>query len=366
MIFVIKNCYPDQYENDIIKQQALSNLLRSHAYRCNLVFAEKKLFEKIIDSSLYGCADKKFASDILDSLREHYQLLEIFSFSVEIDFEFSGMEVIDDNQKKIIKLGYAFFSDNKRTSSMIFLSENTLDIKLYEKIGTFFLKKNSIGTSIDFSPHNGGGSQTKDSYIDFKKDNKLCLCIIDTDKKHPSGSEGSTALRFKHRERGLHGTTFVKVLDVHEVECLIPLKIVEDVLRNNSYPSDIIDHFDKISKVSSNIQNFRDFFDHKKGINLKEAIEIDRKYGSFYSDAFLPKNGFEGRKCLSDRECLECGSCLEIKGFGSDLLAHSVEILDKKNLINLSVESRMYNHWNNIGMLVANWGCVPPERRVRS
>lgn len=366
MLFVLKNCHPAQYEDDFDKHVALSNLLRSHGFRYNLVFGDRKIFEEVLHSKTYGKEDKLFANNILESYREYGQLIDFFNHIVEIDFDFSGVKSTIVSDKAHIRMGYGLFTNNDRTMPTMFLSENPVDVDFYKKIGEPFSKVKRVNTGINFTPFNGGGSQTKDFYQKFKNDKKICLCIIDTDKKHPAGGEGSTAGRFRREERNLNDTVFVKVLDVHEIECLIPLEVIEKTLIHNKSSSAVIDNLDSIKSISFKHPRFRHFFDHKKGIDLKKAIHLDVTHGEHYLPAILEDKKTKTYNCLNQKKCHGCNSCYEINGFGENLLAHSLLVLERENLRTLTIDPALSIYWDNIGKLVLNWGCIPPEKRVRS
>ncbi|QTR54557.1 hypothetical protein [Thiothrix unzii] len=366
MIFSVKNCSPSQYGDESNEFRALSNLLRSHGDRNNLVFFDKNTIRDIINSPMFCKIDRCIAVDIFDTMSEYQQLLNLFDIIVEIDFCYSGCNIISQGDKSVIKLDTSYFNLFTSVNPVVFLAENSLDIDVYLKMGGFYVKEYGINTRITFDGRSGGGSQVKRIYDSLKNSDLFCLCIVDNDKKHPSGSEGSTSAQFSIHDRGLNGKTFVKILDVHEIECLLPLNIIETVLREENYSSEYIDNYDLLARIARNNPELRLFLDHKNGISLKKAIELDSVYGPFYLDAFNHYNGFKNKDCISEKECSDCGNCLEVKGFGENLLKNFVKHINEVNIKALNVDKGGYPYWIEIGKLVANWGCAFPSRKARS
>ena len=114
------------------------------------------------------------------------------------------------------------------------LAENEDDISFYKMLGQFYVRESKIGKiKIDFEPRNGGGSTTYgvlQRIIEEK--NRMCLCIVDSDKKYGNAEPRETMQKVKEiANRNMQDYFEVILLDVHEIENLIPINVLEQIIK---------------------------------------------------------------------------------------------------------------------------------------
>lgn len=372
MLIEIINCTPLLYEaqNELDKISALSHLIASHGFRDNIVISSKKTFKDAIAAKILTTQQNNFAIDILDSLNEYKQVKTHISFYVVVDFEIQNQYVFNtsDSGQKIIHLGYGYFSSHTNLGLVKLLSESSLDYDFYNKIAQSTPSDSILKLPFKLTFKNGGGSQIKTNFDTIKNNKKICLCLVDTDKKHPNGREGTTSGSFSSIDRQFNSTAYVKVINSHEIESFIPDKIIEDVLTTRTQNAAIIDSFDMLKRLNGVDNRVRIYFDHKQGLSLKKAIELDRLHGDFWLPILATENVFSSKECLHSKICSNCTDCPKILGYGNDLLSDSIEACNKMSHQKLTeyVCSFLKPHWCEIRDEIISWGCIPVGKVSRS
>ncbi|KZZ20572.1 hypothetical protein A3749_19105, partial [Oleiphilus sp. HI0078] len=341
MLLKIENCLPKKHANDIDRQLALSNLLRSHGLGNNIVIAERQVLIDIIDSNTYGALDKRYANEILSMRREHSPLSKKLSFLVKVDFDDLTTQYINEDGRVVIKVGYNHFVTPENSGATNLLTENTLDFQFYEILAKYYsLFATPHKLPIKFREHLGAGSHSKSEFERFTREGKFVLCIVDSDKKHPKGCEGSTSSAFTKADRMHNNMQLAHVLSVREAECLINTLTLEQVLIDNS--SSKIDAIDELKELGKISPEFRLFFDYKEGLSLKKAIELDNTYGEFWLPRLSSSIRFSTKDCFQDKRCYNCDECPIVLGFGDNLLKNVVQKLQSYNLHKLSKQIDEY------------------------
>lgn len=366
MLFKIENCLPDQYTYDIDRQHALENLIMSSAFRHNIVILDTETIESVLVSDIYSKRTKNYTHDIRAYRREYAGIADTLSTYAVVDFNYEGSICAFEKDKPIIKVSYKYFIDPKDSGPITLLTENFLDFQLYNIISKYYsqyISNYGIKTSFTFSF--GGGSQIKTMFDSLKDDSKLVLCIVDSDKAHPFISEGSTSSPFSKEDREDINGSLAYIIDMREIETLIPLSIIQEIAVDNKLDEQI-GSLDDIVKFTLTESRFRKFFDHKKGLTLKEAIFSDNKHGDFWLGILSKKSEFSSKSCLQDKECYNCSSCPKVIGFGDKILKHSIDKIQQSNLRRLNVDQNILDDWITIGEIMIGWGCVPAGQRSRS
>ncbi|MEI8704477.1 hypothetical protein [Pseudoalteromonas sp. B62] len=231
MLFKVENCFPDQYENDVDKQLALDHLLLSSGRRKNIVIIEKNAIEKLLHSKLYRAPAKTFASDIEKNRREYGVIAKQLAVYCVVDFDSRQVSCTFQNNQWVIRVGYDYFIDPENSGLIGLITEGELDFNFYSVIATYYSKYISpLKLDVSFKFHHGAGSQSKPSFDRLTNEGKIILCLVDNDKSHPKKGEGSTSKVFTHYDRNYNNKSLVNVINVREIETLLPLNIIEKIL----------------------------------------------------------------------------------------------------------------------------------------
>lgn len=367
MLLVIKNCEPQLYENDPDKMGALINLLASHGLRKNIIIAPKQVLFDIINSNLYSKNDKRYATDVLEFNREHNTLKKTLLMHGVVDFNSNQTSVTKVADIYEVSVGYNKFLSPKNAEATPIITENDNDFKFYSVVGEYFSKyKSKLNLNINLDHHLGAGSHSKPQFDKLSTQHPFLLCVVDNDKAHPKKGEGSTSSVFTKNDRNFNSGRVAKVISIREIESIIPQFIIKKVFSKATATS--IDALDDICTLAESENEFRTYFDHKDGLNLKEAIELDSRYGDFWLPILGSNTRFASKDCFKTKICSDCGQCPELKGLGNSLLANSNDVITTTNLYSIKdlLEDSLKDAWHNLGMYILCWGCVSNNRLSRS
>jgi hypothetical protein len=366
MLFQIINCQPEDFSEDLQKRLALSNILTSHGMRKNIVISTKETMRAVISSSDFGTNENAFSQDVLDNLKQHIQLIDELDFYVQIDFENGGLDCTTNNGKTVVRIGHSSFIESQNSDALSLITEGSNDHIFYSHVAKYYSNHISpLKLNLKFNERPGSGSRSKSEFDRLSRDNKLLLCIVDNDKKHPNKGEGSTSGIFTESDRSIDSTPLVKVLKVREIESLIPHELISQIVGKATSPR--IDSLDEFISLADSTPQFRVYFDHKEGITLKEAIELDNAHGAFWLDILSRYERFSSKDCFKNKVCSNCNTCPKIGGFGDGLLGNTITFFDSYNLGQLKkqLEPSLIPYWEDIGKILMSWGCSGTGRVVR-
>ena len=392
MFIKLKNCTPALYKEDNDRLLAVERLISSYGKRVNIIHCKKSVLIDLIDSDLYGYRIKKYTEDLLDNKSQIASIKNKVDFHIIVDFSLDTKECIKINNNDVVEIvcSYHYFLCSSIELGAIFLSENMRDCDFYTQIGIMYTKYiGGSGYNISFQKYSGNGSETFSTFERLVNEDKLVLCLVDNDKSHPNKGEGTTSIHFNSQIRCLGNGREVYILPVREIESLIPISIITEVLvgKNNNvnskrvsdealnrgYEGSSITTLDKIVELNDIDSNFRKYFDHKEGLNLKRALELDSAYNVFWKPFFQRERLFVTKDCRSGLICTslvnrdDC-DCLKLKGFGNNILEHSLPYIQTSNLPNLlqQMPSEMKEYWLIIGQKMMSWGCALAEKKDRA
>lgn len=366
MLINVINCGPGS-EGFLYEQHvALSKLLQVYRDRFHFLIFDKECLKAIIQSEKFGSLDKYTANELLGNRREFEQLKDVVVFQLVVDFEYAGEPILNSSRTESI-VSYSFFQTGSRALPTRLVSENSSDFDFFSCLGNMY-SFSEFGNSVcvKFELGNGAGSHCKELKIRHVDDGELVLCMVDSDKAHPIGRAGATARDFTTCDRGVFATSCVKILDVHEIENLIPLPLLDEIVVK--YHNQDIDSYDFLRKVLA-FDQIKRFYDLKKGMSLCCMYQLDQNHGPFWipvvKDLFLAKN----QSCIQADNCLYESSCYKFFGFNDDLLAHAVELM---NTMGLRTLTKLFEPSSGSGSLeditktIFSWGCAPKIKLSRS
>lgn len=332
-MIIIINTFPNMEKDPSNKIRAIRNLLCVHGEGKHILWMP---IEVVKDFLLFDglCSYSKQVLDHLASfVIESRGIHKEFKFHVEIDFD-DAHALRFENGRYII--GYLRAADSAYFQKARFLTEDAMDYEMYLIAASISVARNrSISSACDVKLEciPGGGSSTHRSFERLRSDRQVFLCIIDSDKYHPSGPLGQTASKFKSIRNGFNDGFMLEILSHHELENVIPLEILSEVL------SDELDGIIFSPGVSS---VYRQYADHKNGLTVAKAISDDNKHSSDY---------WQWLESYDD-ELYVC------RPFGDNLLGSCLQYMERQSthslLKKISPDTNPY--WEQLGSLVASWG----------
>lgn len=363
MLIHLKNYVPEQIlsnENVV----SVDNLLRSFQEKKHILLTKKSFFKHIIDekNSLYSYNTKQVAFEAMKGQAEYSSLINLVSFYIVVDFNIKDNTTkwTDNGNVVNFTVGPQYFKDSSRLQASNIIFENITDNDFYKIIVNYFSRQHKTNLcNIICNPINGGGGTTKEVFERHIQNNDLVLCLLDNDKKHPKGPLGSTSKAFGKEKFNKSG--MVKILDVHEIESLIPIETLEKSVTTGTNKNKTIE-FLRASLQHNESMKF--YFDHKKGLELKAAFELDKLHGPFWIPLLKSSPDLKKSDCLDEERCACKPPCIKIDGFGENILSKSIEFIQKGNLqiYNPKLSPLLENHWLDIGKLLFSWCCGPSKK----
>lgn len=351
--------------NDETLHPSLINLFCAFREGKHLLLSDEVFLNKVADHAELGnltCNTAKFLSS---KIIEYMQLKERLNYYCKVDMSFASTQATQNNQQdKFFTVGYKYFNDSANIQIPKLLCEDLNDSKLYNLISKYYRLGNGFrGIDVKFETCNGGGANTKYNFEIIKQSSKLCLCLLDSDKKHPKSGVGSTASKFNIQSDS--ATCKHYIMEPHEIESLIPLGVIEIGLLDKSIQNSYLHSYEQIFAATKYKPNAKLYFDHKEGLTVSGAIEMDGKYNdNYWQDIFKNAQTLRKKGCLEKLQCECTPPCMAIPGFGTGILEASTNIIDKMSHIKLTeiMPPILLAEWNKIGLKLTSWGCSSPNR----
>lgn len=257
-----------------------------------------------------------------------------------------------------------YMSDSLLCSQLVCEDEN--DCKFYRFVAEWYIKKENLNYNLKLSEEGGGGGRTIDKVKKHLAANRICLCIVDTDRKYPEMAINDKSKECERLDRQKCGYRCL-VINVHEIENLLPLNYIDDLVANDyryhwEWCQIFKKHFDYLSQ-SDEREDILPYFDYKKGIKK--------------SDEFLSSNDYQlfGELCWSQNPEINNGmsyrdyvnSLPMNKGIIYNRLSESIS---RDTLEYINNERRngslaapvllpfQEREWMRIGKEIVNWSCA--------
>lgn len=370
MIYYIdKSCVDalDTGNDDCIA--CFESLALSRRHGENMLLAERRVLDFLSKSEKLSDVSRGVYRRLLAKASEFKLILK----SVERYCRIMGnaeTSIETEDGKTVVYISAAEMGKRDMHKLSIILAENVDDIKFYKIIGKHYTAKYNIGNiKIDFADRLGGGSTTSgilESIIAEEKN--MCLCISDSDKKYPGDSAGDTLKKImKTAEDNKEKKYFWDVipLEVHEIENLIPVNVLEEIQREKGVVMEGIGFVKFLYGKSVEGDSPYVYYDFKNGIKLKRfflhksADEQEKKkfdrlepYRQYWR-GYIEEYGItiEDNK----QDALAGGICEKI-------LIHTLDFLNgmtgEELLKKCRVGGMLEKYWDDIGSRILSWGCV--------
>lgn len=310
---------------------SIDNLLKSHGEGKHHLWMPIETVKFLMGVDGFCVFSRQVLIALMSQVVEEAELYREFAFYAAINFEDKH---ILNYHEGVLRIGYGHFLDSAAIQESILLSENGLDGEAYLWGANVYLTLAGIrGMRVNMEIQPGGGNTTYDQFERLENGKRFFACIVDSDRDHPNAQLGETAKRFKRVDVGFSRRRYFEVLHCHELENILPLKIVKELF------ADIC----KAGLVQSDgYINYRTYPDHKTGLCIKQARLDDVKYKTDYWAAF---------ESLEEEELI-CAS------FGDNMLKACVDfmsLLSPKKAASY-IDENVDAEWIRVSRMVASWG----------
>lgn len=264
-----------------------------------------------------------------------------------------------EGKKTIAQVNYKNFEKTPASQCTVLLGEDTRDCAYYREILGWY-KRNINPTNLRhcFEDMLGGGGQTHDQIKRVKGRKRPCLAIVDTDKKYPTQSIDPNSTGGKCISIPRTPLYELIVLDVQEIENLIPNNHLCLYQFNGQGAANKL-HFDSYIGYDDT-EELMQFYDYKDGI--KKADIKDKPVYKAFAEKFYAHNTIinhgqtfeEYLNTLGDDDCV-------IPGLQKNILEKVRETIAKTRKDAKYQEPVLFKfqerEWRRIGEAMLNWGC---------
>ncbi len=394
MLFFIDESLANALDSENPEAKASKNAIKliAHSYRegNHLIYAKRETLKKIINS-ISDREDIGVYMKILENLPQMKRYPDLFIRYIKVVADSNVLEIEDGNGKqKIIKIS-ASYVKMLLVSKTELLGENRTDTLLYEIIAKVYLywhrKEFKIPIKLLCEVRGGGGSTIAIEYGAIQKARaRLCLCIADSDREFPDDKykKGGTAKKLIDIDDKLEPLCEILILDVREIENLIPISIYREVVQDENQKKTITILEKLESSNPSTIRNARKYLDIKKGLKLWRLLpnppsnlgkQLPSKEFLAYWEPVLGALGIQFVVCTltSKEQCNEAINkdkdkcqCIAINGLGEGILKGekgAIVVLEGKIERKEPVEvcESLKKDWETIGEMIISWCCGSPH-----
>lgn len=347
--------------------EALTKIASSYRRGNHLIFAPRNSLKVLKQCEALA----ETTRNIYNSLLNHYaQLgpLRDFGLKVEVRAQIDKIKTESINDQKILCISAAHVANTSMTEETILLAESQNDVRFYKRLAEVSIhqKRNII---IKCDPRGGGGSTIVSEFQSIvDRQNRLCLCIVDSDRKYPQASMSETAkqLMKKYKYENLAPPLcHCEVLKPHEVENLIPTRYLDEAIKSDPNRLNNVTFLEALE--SSDDREARSYLDLKDGLKLGPIIQNESAYTAYWKSIVFCLQAHTHQvspTCWTKPHCTdkEKCNCLIISGFGDKILD---EVLAHPNFHHTGSSHKVYEalkeplktEWANLGQIIEAWCC---------
>jgi len=353
--------------DDLINKRKLINDFYHFLFIIMLSYKEGKHFISISPKNIKFLLDDEELKErpelyqILQSYNTHCKAYNLKNFEIYFNII---IKIIPEGREYNEQIGadieyryikYNKFLDSVTIQKTILLGENPSDAEIYKIISDYYQKQKNINYRCLYEARGGGGNTVVKEYKPIhSQEERFCLCILDSDIRYAQQTTYGDTAKFVvdyDKQNTKNYKTTIKIIEVLELENLLPLKFYKDTY---SHKSDVICDIEKILSKDS---NFKKYFDFKKGVSCKYDIEkaTCKEYLKTYFCPLIEKANItlKSEKLLNG-----------FQGKNTDILQDFI----KKDLTyifeSINNDSFVKPYWDELGKLIASHILAPNKQRA--
>ncbi len=345
--------------------EALENISISRREGKHLVFSDRNTLKYLLNCVQLSERARKIYKRIYEESTQFKAYLSVFSRHVIVCPLLTVPTSIISDGVVITSLPVSYFNDTAIIQPTSIVSENNSDTLFYIMIAkTYFAMKKLGSIRINYIPNHGGGSTVNNVYKEIQdRNNCFCLCIVDSDKKSPSSNFGDTAKKLISVDNPDVVICNYFVLNVHEVENLIPYSFLSEASRSQKDRMIAVEFIHNLD--ISNNPELRKYIDIKNGTYLKDVFHtkelIDYWIGTkppiqSMWPCDINDDCFSATKCNDKDHC----ACKCSPGLGENILNDAFMIMNGQSLHKIAeaICPVLKPEWEYLGKEIASWCCA--------
>lgn len=341
--------------------QALELLLHARRLGYHLLTGSRDVFAKL--PQVVNLSDS--AVTILGRARrrqmEKAQLIESTNHRLRVARQ-EGPKTDLVNGVIIVTLRLSHFRELCAPAETVVLGENIDDAYLGVAMADVFRVSEGLSTvAMRFRPDGGGGSTTATSFRQYRDDPRLCICVVDSDRRCPTARLGNTAAMVIDEMDVDKPWAIVVSNRYRSAENALSTRMIQAAVSNAPELLAKIPAIEELDRVAPEIRNYCDL---KNGTRLKDVFALPADPCGRYWENRL---GALGGLASARNDCITQGSCSDqdycdcwiMPKMGDNLLRVALEELERmtphKMAEALCEVTRP--HWMDLGQTVFSWVC---------
>ena len=352
----------------------LSLLAHSRRYGNHLLFAEKSTVVAIVESAHLSAADRAVFSRLLTRLPEKGALVRKLNHWVELIAAPGVSEVVTrQGSQRVLRMSIGKFTGPQSVSPTCLLCEGEVDPRFYRFIAEASAEHLGVrGIQLQYEARGGGGVHIGNEYRKLQEeDERLVLCIVDSDRRYPESELGATATGVREADNPRAPRTMFRVLECHESENLLPTKLILQYSDNSGMHQE--DSRVLAALEASAKSDVLFYIDVKDGLSAKSILyTTDARLREYWESLVRPTPtvGTNIAKCRGGIKCARAQQCrCEIlKGMGDGLLSGVLDMValrgPRQPIIFAALRPQLREEWRALGALVVSWCCAGAPLRA--
>lgn len=273
-------------------------------------------------------------------------------------------------QRTAYRVPYSFFVPVAASAASRLIVEDADDRDLLIGIlRSYVAKRAPRGMRCEVQGFGGGGSSTHDQFADHAERGPT-LCFVDSDRVHPDGALGSTARAVLTAHEGIRQSVVarVQVLPSHELENLIPGRLLEDCVERDD-PADLGRRCQEVIVIlaRSSADQFR-YLDLKNGLCGRDVLLADpacQRYLAALVASRISSSCIDGPMCVSRAGC----ACRVFEGIGGGFVRRSARKISemtphKAAEYFFAATSDWSGDWGFLAHVMYSWAIAPAPSRT--
>lgn len=316
----------------------------------NYIFLNKRILEKLYTNKKISEFSRKIYKNIFDNSSIDLSIKNSVNRKIIVTNSVEKEAKLINNEEILMPIDIVIDIDIFINKSNL-ICENLSDCKFFCYIAEVYRRKKSLtNINIELNRINGGGTTISEVHKDKRLNKEISLTIVDSDQKYYNAPKGETLKKILKENKVPSPMNEIFPLYVHEIENLIPIKMIENYYKNKSEENqtDLIEFLKKL-----NINRFEEsplaYFDMKKGISIQKWRD-NLQYKEYW-EKIIMNIGFE----YDDQKEI-------IKGFGEHLMRKINDFLDKEidkeEFFEENIDNYMTKTWKDIGRTIYSYGCA--------
>lgn len=333
----------------------------AHARRAgyHLLFAEREVLDFLRKYESFSVAARSVFNKLYSRVALDKAYFDLLSWRIRVVAETGRLDLNLIGAQTEIVISAESLESPLLTSPTIFLSENQTDIALYDLIARTYMSWAACGhVNLHYERRGGGGSTCAAEYRDIQsQQQRLCLCIVDSDCKFENSPIGATPRSVQSVDITNQLLCKLYILPSREIENFIPTPILDLAIGNDHSRNGVISFLRVLESLP--VAKARLFLDFKHGLRLYD-LTSQRSYHQYYqywSDV-IAMLGLT-LKCQSSSTCLQRSqcTCVLIPGMGNNVLQAVISATDNKPTSDIAalVDNQLRHLWSELGDIIISW-----------